>query len=456
MNRIYAYLIMLGCLFLAACIPEAATEPGQTPLTETLEPQGITPTASAAPTQTAAVTANITTTITPTQTAAPTPAPLQFSPWTWIKMFDLERGWAVDPDGALFRLGAELEGWQEVTPPEAQVTTQVLTWFMDPQRAWLVYQGEPIPLGGPWDVWRTADGGQSWQRAGALPSVQEGMVLVEIFFVDAEHGWVLGQIFPGMHQVFAVLYATSDGGDSWQIVSNPLPSGNAGDTNLPGSYSLPFGNQPIVFISPQTGFTGGDSLYKTEDGGFTWQPQLIAQPEGIPALEQPFVYISPPRFFDASTGVFQYLVFDFMNVFCPPCDVFTAPPAAAFLYFTEDGGQTWSPRPAPAPLGMAGLVNANTAWFLARAEASQATTTLYLSEGPGETWMVRAPDTIFPLGARLYFTGESTGFAYNPFAGRGFEMFVNEEITNLAGIESYFYFTEDGGGTWAPFPPAYP
>jgi hypothetical protein len=56
-----------------------------------------------------------------------------------------------------------------------------------------------------------------------------------------------------------------------------------------------------------------------------------------------------PRFFDANTGVFQYLVFDFMNVFCPPCDVFTAPPAASYLYFTEDGGATWVPFPPAYP-----------------------------------------------------------------------------------------------------------
>jgi hypothetical protein len=47
--------------------------------------------------------------------------------------------------------------------------------------------------------------------------------------------------------------------------------------------------------------------------------------------------------------VFQYLVFDFMNVFCPPCDVFTAPPAASYLYFTEDGVATWVPFPPAYP-----------------------------------------------------------------------------------------------------------
>lgn len=458
MKSIFRFPILAPLLLLAACIPQNETQPATTPLAEILPTQMDTSVPTEMATFTPVPTAQPTLPVTPTSTTTATSAPesLQTTSWRWIKMFDLTTGWGVDSDGAVFHMTADTEGWQEVTPPDAMVTNQVLTYFLDPQHAWLIYHDDGIPMEGPWDVWHTIDSGQSWTKVGIAPPTQEGLALIDVFFVDPNNGWALGQIYPGMSQVFAVLYATSDGGATWQIVSNPMPPSGPAETNLPGSYSLPFGNQPLTFISPQVGFTGGDSLYKTQDGGRTWQPQPISEPPDLPELGQPFTYISPPTFSTAESGVLQYLVFEFDNVFCPPCDIFAAPPAATYVYLTQDGGETWTPQPAPSLVGMAGMVGGETAWFLGREQPSQSATNLYLSRDLGATWIVQSQDTILPLGTRIYFTSGETGFAYNPFLGHGFNMYQVSDMVDLAGQEAYVYFTEDGGSTWAPFPPAYP
>lgn len=451
-------LPVLAILLLAACIPQSQNQQATTPLAETLSTVTDTPTPTEAATSTPMPTTQPTLTVTPSSTATVTSAPesLQTSTWRWIEMFDLTTGWGVASDGAVFRMTAEMEGWQQVTPPDAAIADQVLTSFLDPQRAWLIYHGDPIPMDGPWDVWHTVDGGQSWTQASIASPTQEGLALIEMFFVDANNGWVLGQIYPGMNQVFAVLYATSDGGDTWQLISNPMAPSGPTETNLPGSYSLPFGGQPLAFISPQVGFTGGDSLYKTEDGGITWQAQQIPAPTDPPPLEQPFAYVSPPRFSTAVSGIFQYLVFDFNQVYCPPCDIFAAPPVATYVYLTQDSGETWTPHAAPGLVGMAGMLDAETAWFLGREQPTQTGTNLYLSRDLGATWIVQSQDTILQLGTSIYFTSIETGFAFNPFLSQGFNMYQVSDRVNLAGQEAYFYFTEDAGATWAPFAPAYP
>lgn len=451
-------IILLPLLLLAACIPQNGTQQVTTPLVDALPTQTDTATPAETATSTQAPTAQPTTTPAPSPTATTTSAPesLKTTSWRWIKMFDPTTGWGVGSNGALFHMTGETGEWQDVTPPEAEVTHQVLTSFLDPQHAWLIYHGDAIPVEGPWDVWHTTDGGQSWTTASISAPTQEGLTLIEALFVDANNGWVLGQIYPGMNQVFAVLYASSDAGATWQTVSNPMPASGLAETNLPGSYSLPFGEQPLTFISPEVGFAGGDTLYKTQDGGRTWQPQPVPEPPDLPELEQSFTYLSPPRFSTAGSGILQYLVFDFENVFCPPCDIFAAPPAATYVYLTQDGGDSWTPQPAPGLVGTAGMVDAETAWFLGREQPSQAGTNLYLSRDLGATWIVQSQDNILPLGTRMYFTGGEAAFAYNPFVGQGFNMYQVSDMVDLAGQGAYFYFTEDGGVTWAPFPPAYP
>ena len=75
--------------------------------------------------------------------------------------------------------------------------------------------------------------------------------LIDIFFVDQQHGWIVGAQSTILH--------TKDGGQTW--VSQP-------------SQPLPFKNEfhKVRFISPQVGWIAGEegTILKTVDGGATW------------------------------------------------------------------------------------------------------------------------------------------------------------------------------------------
>jgi hypothetical protein len=117
-----------------------------------------------------------------------------------------------------------------------------LVSFVDPVHGWCV---APHPMSTPLDeslpfragqdvaLFRTADGGAHWSQLLATDEqhpVSAGLSnegqKVWVWFRDAEAGWI-GESGPGGH---AVIYATADGGDTWNRQELPSPNGGWGST----------------------------------------------------------------------------------------------------------------------------------------------------------------------------------------------------------------------------------
>jgi len=136
-----------------------------------------------------------------------------------------------------------------------------------------------------------------------IPSVHAGLELkyhvgdnggfLSMFFLDSQHGWIGG----------LPLIRTTDGGENWEVI--PFPENHDNSTNL---------IVDISFTTPEIGFcrhlsfsqineeTGESidieyddaydgSLYKTTDGGLTWN-KISALPDSITAY----------TFYDENTG----------------------------------------------------------------------------------------------------------------------------------------------------------
>src|SRR5262245_39628011 len=108
-------------------------------------------------------------------------------------------------------------------------------------------------------IWNTLDGGKTWLRqpSGVRASLRS------VHFLDACTGWVAGrEELPGGGSAGVVLY-TRDGGLQWRrILLN----------SLPGLYL-------VRFVDAKTGYLAGDGseqfpsgVFATTDGGRTWQP----------------------------------------------------------------------------------------------------------------------------------------------------------------------------------------
>jgi photosystem II stability/assembly factor-like uncharacterized protein len=206
-------------------------------------------------------------------------------------------------------------------------------------------------------IYHTSDGGQTWQS-----SVLNARALFSSpVFVDGQHGWFLAtDHFPGpdasssyIGQEIA-LFRTSDGGNSWQRVASGNAISQLPVTSDDGYGTLPpfTANARIMFTNPTTGWIIGATyhadttstswLYATHDAGNTWQHvELSFSPQAMA--------VWTPTFFDKNNGLFPVLI--------------GGSTAQTAIYSTYNGGKNWT-QSAFVPFDVTDSIflNMNSAW----------------------------------------------------------------------------------------------
>lgn len=174
--------------------------------------------------------------------------------------------WAVTganlpPHSLVLRTSDSGDRWRNVSPTKGLVGS---TYFLNPKAGWVVGSELHPPLFEP--LYRTLDGGKSWQRIGAVPSP------CTLDFVNESDGWCI-EIAAAGGSAGVTLYRTTDGGGDWSLVSR---TDLTAPSEPPGS--LPAGcDKLITFTTPEVGWAslgcnGGDPapLYWTTDAGAQW------------------------------------------------------------------------------------------------------------------------------------------------------------------------------------------
>lgn len=217
---------------------------------------------------------------------------------------DLGLAAIYDASGGQWRLIATdgAGGWTTradldfLDPSESTVLTLA---FPTPNLGFLgeIYTGPPQPSRAPSQLWRTADGGETWALC-LHDSTFGGARCVS--FPDPAHGWVLAG---------EGVYRTADGGATWESVT----------VGLPGSVVMP---RLLDFLDQQQGWLLRHQCYPepaellhTADGGDTWELRAL--------LPSPIDRFTALRFVDSYRGWLAR----------KPSPVLR----------TEDGGWTWQP-----------------------------------------------------------------------------------------------------------------
>ncbi|MDM7926814.1 MAG: YCF48-related protein [bacterium] len=116
-------------------------------------------------------------------------------------------------------------------------------------------------------IWRTADGGESWEPSSVPESTG---ILKRVTFIDGQRGWAAGT-FRGTDPITggadhrSALYATSDGGRTWQRKFNHELDITMTDVEFTDALN----GWAVGFIT-NSGEEGGN-LFHTTDGGATWE-----------------------------------------------------------------------------------------------------------------------------------------------------------------------------------------
>jgi photosystem II stability/assembly factor-like uncharacterized protein len=280
------------------------------------------------------------------------------------------------------------------------------------------------------DLWRSADGGFTWNKVGedlgSLPGVWN------VHFRDTQNGWVVGPK--------GILLASSDGGLTWRVASNGIVD-NITDIKMVSrafgyavtrnayvlrtrdggvrwdlrhlkvtgnTFDHPEGLQAIDGVDAQFAVVAGIGgiVFKTEDGGETWQPI------GYPTLPGRFD-IYDVRFTSRQTGWVVGRDNDLGHY--------------RNIYRTTDGGLTWQlvvPVQAAVQYNAVDFVG-NSGWVVGPSAFLLRTT------DRGNTWQ----QVSLPYGnvTNLQFT--DVGFA-------------NEQVGWMIGTVGYVLRSTNGGQSW--------
>jgi photosystem II stability/assembly factor-like uncharacterized protein len=254
-------------------------------------------------------------------------------------------------------------------------------FFVDPELGWVV--------NGSGEIWRTTDGGDSWEL-----QLDHFSYFRSVGFADPLKGWV-GSLFGG-----ALLRVTTDGGGVWTPVQNipsPQPPGICGIWVVDSSAAYACGR-----------YDGPGIVIRTTDSGESWTSTDLA-PQATTLID---VY-----FFDESTG---FVVGGLGPTFNE---------RRAVVLATTNGGASWETRYTGVRLGE---------WCWKISFPTKATGFVSLERFSGISYFLRTTDA-----------GES--WEDLPFLNNYEEQgigFVTPSLGWIGGYGGPSYESTDGGESW--------
>jgi photosystem II stability/assembly factor-like uncharacterized protein len=263
-------------------------------------------------------------------------------------------GWALS-NGVLQLTHDGGQSWTGTTPAAPASERVVGAAFADGLHGWVV--GDEIPAEGTSGtlrviVHRTDDGGATWDTVPLAAISSPGpdpLVGFPTFSVlSADDAWIL-LFVEQVHGSTSRLYATHDGGRSWQRRATLTET------------------QSIAFLDPLNGWairTDTNALLRTRDGGVTWARRALP---AVPGLAQTDLYLTnlPFRLADGRLMLFEVAARDGDR---------------GVLLTSADGGTSWTVA-ARSPAGIAAYVAVavDGTWILGGSS-------IQVSHDEGGTW----------------------------------------------------------------------
>ncbi len=357
-----------------------------------------------------------------------------------IDMIDASRGWGSvgvgEQDQHVVRTEDGGRAWIDVSPPELSYGLQECgahanVEVVDATTAWVGYETVVDPsadfcwLGPVTDVWKTEDGGRTWQLnsfvprehdAGGIPSSG----FPEFEFLDSKYGWALREFLLGAGSTEVELYMTSDGGLTWQLLPGEELHRVSGFDFLDLKHGW-------ATISYESGYLP-PWLAQTHNGGSSWEYSEVPPPADTDSYSDCELF-SPAMRSPTAGQVTLKCETDRLEL-------------DWFSYETVDSGQTWEVTSLPGQPEQ--LVSASVGWKRDIApeeeqietDPSASTWDLSWTFDAGQSWSKFGTVELI-WGGNFDFINSQVGWA----------------VTPISEIENALIQTRDGGRTWQPVQP---
>ncbi len=286
-----------------------------------------------------------------------------------IHFVDSMTGWAAGDAGAIYRT---TDGGRTWKPLLSGVSANInYVYFLDWNHGWMIGDSTSKDDEGETVLLSTINGGRTWM-------IQKLSNLLSVHFTDLQNGWAVGRNSTLLH--------TTNGGVDWKpaeqiqaVVGLPVES---------SSYN--FGFRDVYFLDPDHGWLIGNfygraqnnigGLFVTSDGGKTWKRvPLTLETKYVSGRFTPGT-INSVRFTDENTGSVTGEMKDGENRFF-------------FALHTRDGGKTWEQHRTSVRSNLSTQfldpVNGWMAAFAPRegsAEAVVYDSTLMRTDNGGQSW----------------------------------------------------------------------
>ena len=340
-----------------------------------------------------------------------------------IHMSDGNQGWGI---GGLSGYGDHVlrttDGgltWQDVTPPEpapepGENDKMATGFFRDEITGWVIYhsvQSESGLEASDSAIWRTTDGGVTWQWSGAysLDFVGSSFNPPYIDFPTSHDGWILARLgAAGMHRYPVYLYTTRDGGAYWSQLVDPYASVYLQSCQKTG---MSFAGEQTGWVTIGSCPIDGVEIVITGDGGTTWNEKVLPAPDNqMDLFDRASCDSHSPTLFSTSHGALAISCLRWEN---------DERVEDHYVYITEDAGETWQTFRYPG--GTLLFIDTDSAYALSG--------DIYRSQDGGETWTYVKSVS---WEGQFSFVSQQLGWA------------VARSETEIALVK-----TDDGGQTWS-------
>ncbi|HEV3197864.1 MAG TPA: hypothetical protein VGZ73_08145 [Bryobacteraceae bacterium] len=331
--------------------------------------------------------------------------------------------------------------WTNVTPTALRNCQNALhSEYLDATHAWITQD-----LADRTNVFRTTDGGQTWQQG--APVLRGSANSIQLDFVDPMHGWLLAASneFGGPFK----LYRTADGGLHWQLaaVSYAQQTESTGKFRCTQSCLISFASATTGAMTSLGSVVddSGMNLLITRDGGASWTREslpLNASKANCPC------YVDRPIFLDSNHG--------FLVVWSAAGPLNA--PLVGHLFVTSDAGNNWATRSLPGQAESdIGFSDPLHGWAIAGSVTDVASLSfvagpqlplpLYRTDDGGMTWV--------PVSNGLLMKSRDSEIRQVDFLDQNLGFL---SVIAVQAGKPQFLKTLDGGRTWNPartsLPPA--